>query len=1164
MPNQTSNADIVLEEAALKKYHKARKEQDKLGTKTNPYTVFLPSLFSAIGTPTGAIHYTRKEGAIAFHTPPDQRTQRQNAIIKQQLRRKIWAYQMKTSASPQFVHTITRVLTDIDNVEDIISTASWVSLAAGMLIPVTAEAMLPLSAALYSITVPLNAAEAALSLATGPAGIKRAVEDIAKILPGGEKVEGIAGKIMDHLPKGLTNKIFKPLGNLTRKLERYLVGKEEKGLEKLTATELINLARKKGMSISTTIKKLTKKQRIYNALPSFGKALEAAQAAQTITGYGLILGPFFGAITDTAWAGYRYINGQKVKFYMPWEKPDFATYKAAKAMHSASKILRYANGRDNELTTEALSALHISSTKVLNYWKNKDYSQYIGSMLKSDADMHQELSQSSADAMASLNMNPEKENNTYLYTQTELNDKYDVTHRAYNIYDEMQAIEIMRPGLISKIQRKQDGTLSGAYINLINNKTGKNIAENALTKTGTTKTTIRPDLFVTAHMMNLNILPRLGMDYGSGIPGFAWGHNIQYSKAEVLHDLNKTKEAMEKAIYNEARRNNQVPNYTYQEIISMHQTSTIDMDYDTNEIQENRFNNEPANNLAKDLYKVYKAYYPYFWKTQRTPENWINATNQKHDIKIYGDVTRQKRYYSWYFDIYEFYIKVIRKITNMYMKGEITLNGKSILKHIRFPEPGLHNWETGKYIGHHMNWTFQTQVPFRFYTLSPRRLGNASEQMNTYTRNGQIITDIDAVCNEIQQIIGRKTNINIAKQDWIIDPKELKYNNILEHTFNTFGNVCGWIKIPAIPFFMETGLPEEIKKIKRRASGSSSIPAFTIPAIYYFFTQTKNIETFPPWQQEYWAYKNPPVWIATPAEADIIKQHLISPPNWYGIKKLRDIFHNWMLLQKPDQKFDPINITAVKLKELYDNSLIKETTGLKWPTKEYNKLLQQHKGGSGYQTSETETNAETEARQTAKNARTKELETETKEHKKKLDEYQAAQEKYTNEQTKLYNERIKKYNAEVAAYKAQTNYNKKILQEYQQAVQNYKQAQKDFQQKEQAYKNTLTKYKEELAAWNKSNKKVPAPTLIVYKVPKLITIGKTNFQTQGIITGGVASAKQGQGHAIPQWKGRKSPKINIFPGDQVDYSQHTKYKPAQGQQTGIIQGGIYNGMIYFK
>lgn len=82
-------------------------------------------------------------------------------------------------------------------------------------------------------------------------------------------------------------------------------------------------------------------ERIKNWKPSVGTILEALQASEDATGYGLRLGPLMGCISEMFWGTTKLISGDvdKVKVSMPWDRPGTMEYKAYKALGAAGELL---------------------------------------------------------------------------------------------------------------------------------------------------------------------------------------------------------------------------------------------------------------------------------------------------------------------------------------------------------------------------------------------------------------------------------------------------------------------------------------------------------------------------------------------------------------------------------------------------------------------------------------------------------------------------------------------------------------------------------------------------------------------------------------------------------------------------------------------------------
>jgi len=168
---------------------------------------------------------------IIVTKPWDQLT-KQERIEK--LRR--WHEQQRKSHVPEWARKIQRIVTALDNVEDILSSLAAITRLGAFLLPGIGPELMFLSGVFDLAALALDIPKDLLALPLGPVGLKRVVEDVSI----------------------LTN---------PRKVLWKILKKE----------------------VPKTLKE---------ALPSWGELLEMAQAALTVFGRGLCLGPIMGKISD--------------------------------------------------------------------------------------------------------------------------------------------------------------------------------------------------------------------------------------------------------------------------------------------------------------------------------------------------------------------------------------------------------------------------------------------------------------------------------------------------------------------------------------------------------------------------------------------------------------------------------------------------------------------------------------------------------------------------------------------------------------------------------------------------------------------------------------------------------------------------------------------------
>jgi len=284
--------------------------------------------------------------------------------LKELERRREIAKRISKSPTPGWAKKLQRIVTWIDDIEDVISTATTALEIATIAVPAIVEVTAPLIAAGEIASTVADLFNAAASLPLGPMGAKRA-----------------AGHLLDAV-LGRFGGLFKYGENIKR------------------IKNIAELARMSGFK--TAVKEL------HNRRQWIGKFIEASQVSDQFTGVGLCLGPVMGLITDSVFGVVRTIQGKKVYVKDPvWAKlakmaaleehPEHAPfYKkgkeydapvvALKGLDSASRLLSIPNLEDGEVTLRAMIAANISS-QVVNRWiKSQDITDYINLMPKIDAD----------------------------------------------------------------------------------------------------------------------------------------------------------------------------------------------------------------------------------------------------------------------------------------------------------------------------------------------------------------------------------------------------------------------------------------------------------------------------------------------------------------------------------------------------------------------------------------------------------------------------------------------------------------------------------------------------------------------------------------------------------------------------------------------------------
>ena len=883
-------------------WHKEHKDK-------NNYAVLLPNPWSLVGLPKDNVWYHADDIRTAIATKEEDRNPWQKSIIRDWQKKRYYAYARKHSPTPEWSHKATRVLTDIDNVEDIVATAGFIAFAIGILVPVIAPEMFALGSTLEAATVPMNAAEAAIGLAAGPVGAKRAIEAVVRMTPLGRllKIEGTS-----------------------------MLAKTG---EKLFAKHFLEeIATKKGIGLREVAKVIPFKKRLKMAMPRWGTMLEAGQAAQTITGYGLVLGGFFGAATDMAFAGVRKVQGKNVKVYMPWEKPKIHIRKAAIAHVSAIRLLI---GDTNLLPKDKIKALMaaVQTQKTMaEYWTGKDLTPYISTILESDAVVKSSPSPGTIAAMESLGYEVDPEEGSYVETEVQYNKEKAIVYQAQMVQDEMQAAYGKKDEVIKKIKEENRGYLSEQIVDKMITLGGENWAK-MLAKKGTdVKEDIRADFKVMIALVKHNILPFAGIDYGCGMMGIARGFTIDYTKTEVFHVLNKVKLLTLKRL-----------NYSNAQVLQMLNEieKYVKTNPDINEAKRKHILGQIAYEKKKigEVSTGWRAeidalnvLYDYFWKTQRIANDYIDLYETETGVTVDKTLQRPDTYYSWYFDIWDYWRKELKKLTRLYVKGKIKLTAKDFLKHIAFPKPALYEWDTGKFAHKSLSWVFNLQDKVTVPKGLKWYFEPAWQKKQTFNYVGIMDYFSMGISDDLLRQYTYIEGYGLGAQLPEIDAKKKNYNRILQHTAETILRIGGWQEVPSRIVFSIGKTTEEEEKIKKRLIGCDS-------HIYYYYNYYTSdpawrltLETYPPFNMRFYAYHKPPLFIMTKEERKIFSAANVAHPAWWNNTRLRNIFHKWLITCPYWYGYEQNDLSLDKLKEMYEELLERGISVPAWPTKTEKRL----------------------------------------------------------------------------------------------------------------------------------------------------------------------------------------------------------------------------------
>jgi len=267
----------------------------------------------------------------------------QEGLEELQRRREV-ARRIAQSPVPEWARKVQRIVTAIDDVEDLVSTGTAILTCAVIVAPALAPVLGPAIVAGEIASAAMDVANAAMCLPLGPMGTKRAAKYIARAAMVG------------------------PLAML--KPGRYLA-------------KVADLA-----EASRALGKWRALAETFSPRALIGTVLEAGQAAESLFGRGLVLGPLMGGISDAFYGAVRTIKGEPVTWKLPggielgWQKTKEKHPEAAQFGHKSPEVPAPVRALDayyyaselltlpvltGEQTLHALVALNFSS-QVIDWW----------------------------------------------------------------------------------------------------------------------------------------------------------------------------------------------------------------------------------------------------------------------------------------------------------------------------------------------------------------------------------------------------------------------------------------------------------------------------------------------------------------------------------------------------------------------------------------------------------------------------------------------------------------------------------------------------------------------------------------------------------------------------------------------------------------------------
>lgn len=842
----------------------ANTRAEDLGTKDNPYYIIFPKPLDLLVYPKDEIHITRRDLAVAFdHKEKGTMTARDEAMIRAYLKRRRYAFQQKHSPSPKYTKSLISVITALDDIEDVISSAAWATFAAGAAVPEALPALWSTSRVLNLATIPINMVEAGIGAAINPVMCKAMIEDLCRVRRNMRKMKG---------------KIKKEFNDAI--VER---------------------------AIAKEMRRIPVRKRLRAAIPSFGTALEMGQASGTITGYGIILGPLMGAFTDLFWGAIEGIKGKSMKIVWPWQDVPEELLIAGQGAKTASKVIAKRPFEDPETDMKAQMALTYAMSAMNQYLDGKDYDRLWDAVMEYDEKPPTTISAATQFALEDEGIDPDPTNEINWFTTDVEEDGEVISYPTKDLIETMQAILLTSPENTRKIAKEHDGYLSGAMVNLLQDMYGEGSA--AFICGGRDKISVSLDsrILIAAYMAACNIFPYTGKDYGCGYPGFAFGHTVHYPRHQALDDLLTTVKI------------------GGGNVISVKRSG-------------------PGTRPHEALERWVKFH-------GRYPQGYLDWKHRDLPYLSPESVDRPDQFYSWRFDLYEYWMEHLNKLARLYDKGEIRLHPSDFFKHINEPRPALYDWKTGTYANKQMSW-----VPFPMGDIilpeGSSGAGMSYERARFYAWQGRLADKVIVFDDFPLPLKWEKLYDNGNYSGWVrATPGDIPWLPQLTHSFLAYYSIIARV----IPKEEDENVIQDIYNITpivyRSIFGAYASPVMVNgdKVNWYRGKNYWNPELVPTFLVQ--TYQVLPIEIIPPSEYDVFKDYLWAPPTWWHFPSFRKIFHKYMLTRDPDYPFPPLQMTLNGLKRMYqqmESEILRIQDLPKWPEKLEQMLRDKGLDGPGW------------------------------------------------------------------------------------------------------------------------------------------------------------------------------------------------------------------------
>lgn len=125
----------------------------------------------------------------------------------------------------------------------------------------------------------------------------------------------------------------------------------------------------KDLTNKRALTRLVSADRVKRWKPSIGTLLEALQASEDATGYGIRLGPVMGAIGEEFWGIEKFLAGdtRAIRASYPWQRPGTLEQKAYKSLGSSGEIIPFLYHSGSPLYFPAVIAIGMAARMITKH-----------------------------------------------------------------------------------------------------------------------------------------------------------------------------------------------------------------------------------------------------------------------------------------------------------------------------------------------------------------------------------------------------------------------------------------------------------------------------------------------------------------------------------------------------------------------------------------------------------------------------------------------------------------------------------------------------------------------------------------------------------------------------------------------------------------------------